>query len=66
MLEFRLLRGLATVTRSKNTFSWEYSSVTSFPRKILATNVPPGASTCVVMFSAASSSCAWRKTDGFR
>ena len=56
MLEFRLLRGLATVTRLKNTFSCEYSSVTSLPRKILATNVPPGASTCVVMLSAASRS----------
>ena len=56
MLEFRLLRGLATVTRLKNTFSCEYSRLTSLPRKILATNVPPGASTCVVMLSAASSS----------
>ena len=34
MLELRLLRGLCTVTMGKNTFSCEYSNVTSFPRKI--------------------------------
>ena len=34
MLEFLLLRGLWTVTIGKNTFSCEYSNVTSFPRKI--------------------------------
>ena len=36
MLELRLLFGLHTVTRSKKTFSWEYSSVTSLPLKIWA------------------------------
>lgn len=58
MLEFLLDFGLAMVTLLKNTCSWEYSSVTSLPRKILATNVPPSRSTCVVMFSAARRSCA--------
>ena len=36
MLELRLLFGLHTVTRSKKTFSWEYSNVTSLPLKIWA------------------------------
>jgi hypothetical protein len=52
MLEFRLLRGLPHVTCSKKHRSCEYSSETSLPRKILATNAPPGRSTCVVMLSA--------------
>ena len=33
--------------------AWEYNSDTSFPRKTLATKVPPGRSTCVTMVRAA-------------
>lgn len=57
MLETRLLLGLTTVTRGKNTLSCEYMSEMSLPLKILATKVPPGLSICVVMFSAANINC---------
>jgi len=52
MLLLRELLGLAHVTRSKKQRSWSYSSVTSRPRKILATNVPPGRRTLRVMLRA--------------
>lgn len=52
MLEFRELRGLAQVTVSKKHRSWSYSNVTSRPRKILATKLPPGRRTCSVMLRA--------------
>lgn len=52
ILEFRELRGLLHVTVGKKILSCEYNKVMSFPRKILATKVPPGRKTCVVMFNA--------------
>lgn len=52
MLELRLLLGLTIVTIGKNTLSCEYKSVVSLPRKIFATNVPPGRNKCVVKLSA--------------
>lgn len=52
MLELRLLLGLTIVTMGKNTLSCEYNSVVSLPRKIFATNVPPGRNKCVVKLSA--------------
>ncbi len=58
MDEFLLLFGLQQETRSKNKFNCEYNNVTSLPRNILATKVPPGFKTCVVMFKAANNNCA--------
>lgn len=52
ILEFRELRGLLHVTVGKKILSCEYNKVMSFPRKILATKVPPGRKTCVVIFNA--------------
>src|SRR4051794_18955882 len=51
-LELRELRGFAQCTRRKKSRSCAYSNVTSRPQKILATNVPPRRSTCVVICSA--------------
>lgn len=59
MLEFLELLGLATVTYSKKSPSWAHSSPMSRPRKILATNTPPGRNTNEVMVKAATMSCDW-------
>mmetsp|Transcript_16035 Transcript_16035/g.31935 ORF Transcript_16035/g.31935 Transcript_16035/m.31935 type:complete len:208 (-) Transcript_16035:269-892(-) len=58
-LEFRLLAGFATLTRSKRICSWSHRVAVSRPRKILATNAPPVARTCVEMFTAEKRSWAW-------
>lgn len=52
MLLFLELLGLAQVTVLKKQRSWSYSNVTSRPRNILATKLPPGRRTCSVMFRA--------------
>ena len=52
MLLFRELLGLAQVTVLKKQRSWSYRRVTSRPRKILATKLPPGRSTWSVIFRA--------------
>ena len=54
MLEFLELLGFATVTSSKKSLSCANSNVTSLPRKILATKLPPSLRTWVVMFKAES------------
>lgn len=62
MLLFRLDLGLQQMTVLKKSCSCSYNNAMSLPRKIFITREPPGASTCVVMLKAASSSCACRNS----